>query len=379
MKEISNMINSIKEYAKNSTQTYNNNEFKNNIPKHIYNSIKGPKPFGSADLVYPANEEWKPLDNFKVWKDEQGWWSGDYLFPSNNGLVDYKYEENDPTKGLFDYRNYFGFIRIKLIGTTFKQRNLFIRPPVDLNLYADASGVISIEKMKSFGYNTDDIFKINKTQELSQEDKEYYETIYNEKKLLGQSIYVDRYDKNDNKLSNKPINFMKWTEKIFQAEQSAIDNKGNLYGLYQNRFPTYTYVFGDNTILYQVPFGNNIYQNQLTTLNKPNHRVRTAQGFNPMTGWGSDYASYYREVRLDPSGNYSPALSDADNHIFFNKLKEKREHYRTNNTTTYNKDILHPTKQDTSITVSDNTGPKLNNYTIEDFFINDSWWNTINK
>ena len=354
MKDIKDIICVIQAYANNNeTHRYDKNEFRENIPKHIYQSIDQ-QQIGSINEVYPNNELWKPLEEFSAWKAEQGWWTGDYLFPANNGLVDYKYVSN-PTRGLFDYRNYFGFIRIKLVGTTLKQRNLFIRPPVDLNLYADSSGEISIEKMKSVGYNTDDIFKINYTQVLMEEDIECYKKIYDEKKNLGQSIYVDRYHISGTKLTNTPINFMKWTEKLFEAEQHAIDNKGNLSGKYLGQFDTFTYMLDDKTILYQVPLFGNIVQNQLTTLNKDNSRVRTAQGFS-FGSWESDYSSYYRETRLDASSNNTLPQ------VFINAINEKRKQYtKTNN-------ILHPTYQNLS------NFPPTDKYTLEEFFSNDSWW-----
>lgn len=88
-------------------------------------------------------------------------------------------------------------------------------------------------------------------------------------------------------------------EKIFSADQSASDCKGNLAGPFEAfgmTLSTATTLLGEDTVLYQVrlPDGS-INQNQLTTLPPNDTRVRTAQGF--FMG-ASTYASYYRERKV---------------------------------------------------------------------------------
>jgi hypothetical protein len=80
---------------------------------------------------------------------------------------------------------------------------------------------------------------------------------------------------------------------------------------------------GDNAILYQVyspdyaalgipsyaPFSNKLIQSQLTTLPGNGIRVRTAQGFNIVTG-RPDSASYYREYRLKDENEWLLKLNE---------------------------------------------------------------------
>jgi len=98
-------------------------------------------------------------------------------------------------------------------------------------------------------------------------------------------------------------------EKIFSAQQSAVDCNGNLAGPYPYgsfEVPTTTTIIGDDTVLYQVRFpdqlGGGLVQNQLTSLPGHDLRVRTAQlfgveSFQTMVPTSTG-ASYYRERRV---------------------------------------------------------------------------------
>lgn len=97
-------------------------------------------------------------------------------------------------------------------------------------------------------------------------------------------------------------------EKVFEAEQTAVDCQGNLAGPFnQGGFTvdTFTTLVGTDAVLYQVKtpfsefpaFSEKLIQSQLTTLPGNGVRVRTAQGFSFGTELPSS-ASFYREYRL---------------------------------------------------------------------------------
>lgn len=264
--------------------------------------------FQTHNFIKPCCAGFKNLDTFEVWRREAGWWVCNYTLLNNEGLVDYNPSESKDS-GEFDYRNYFGFIKIQLVGDTLYQRNVFLRPPVNLELYAETIGDETrcrVDKLKLAGFSTRWDYILNaKTKTATPvkpgtTDRAQIETFPN-----GRSKLPAMKDLKD-------IDYSKGTEKYFEAKQSAVDNHGNLAGPYEVvpgfSVPTTTTVFGDDTVLYQVGDGKGgLSQNQLTTLPGDGTRVRTAQGF----GY-SEYASYYREEKIDEA-NFYAAITEMRN------------------------------------------------------------------
>ena len=151
----------------------------------------------------------------------------------------------------------------------------------------DNDGVVSINELNKFGFTSTHDYHINKTTKIA----------------------TPKLNNEDTELL--PFDYTKGTEKTFTADQSASDNSGDLSGDYVVfpgfSVPTKTSIIGKDTVIYRVGNGmGGISQNQLTTLPGNNTRIRTAQGFDPMSGMTS-YSSYYRETKfkddLDENGN----------------------------------------------------------------------------
>ena len=198
------------------------------------------------------------LLNFTQWQREEGWWWGEYTFLKGDGNA------YTSASWPYPYDHYWGLIRMKIEGNSLHQRNIFIYPPASAQYCLSNNNATAKNSTGRCGVN-------------------------------GQ-------------------------EKIFQADQSAVDCLGNLAGPYGSGLSlsnTYTTLVGSNAILYQVytpdyaalgnptyaPFSNKLIQSQLTTLpgnGIPGNgiRVRTAQGFSLITGL-PDSVSYYREYRLN--------------------------------------------------------------------------------
>lgn len=148
------------------------------------------------------------------------------------------------------YDHYYGFIRMKVVGNKLYQRNVFLYPPVSAAKCAEMN--FTAENLPKEGL----------------------------KSVCG----------------------VNGAEKVFKAQQDAIDCRGNLAGPYPGPIPgttvdTKTELIGDGSaILYQASFGSyGLIQSQLTTFPKEGERVRTAQGFF----FGAPtYASFYREHRV---------------------------------------------------------------------------------
>ena len=224
---------------------------------------------------------------------------------NSKGNVDYE-ASNDTTSGQFDYRKYYGFINLQVKGNQLKQRNIFIRPPLDIeSMDLNKDSTVSIDELDKFGFTSSRDYVINTTTKMATPVKKSEDDNINE------------------------FDYTKGTERTFTADQTADDNSGNLSGLYFG-LPTKTTIIGNNTVLYQVIGSNGeLIQNQLTTLPNNNTRVRTAQGFGLTPTFGSDgkttYASYYRETKfeddLDNKGNVIKSAKDK----FLEKFYELRE------------------------------------------------------
>ena len=203
------------------------------------------------------------LLNFTQWQREEGWWWGEYTFLKGDG------SPYTTSSWPYPYDHYWGMIRMKVEGNSLHQRNIFIYPPASAQYCLLSGNATAKNSTGRCGVN-------------------------------GQ-------------------------EKIFQADQSAVDCHGNLSGPYgsgPSLSNTYTTLVGTNAILYQVytpdyavlgnpsyaPFSNKLIQSQLTTLPGDGIRVRTAQGFNIITGL-PDSASFYREYRLNNESEWLAKLN----------------------------------------------------------------------
>ena len=175
------------------------------------------------------------LRDFEAWNREAGWWVGEYTLLGADG--------NPSVSQSWPYRydHYMGFIHLEVDGNAIRQRNVFLYPP-------------------------------KLAEECIGED--------------GEVIGDGTCGVNGN-------------EKVFSADQSAVDCDGNLAGpfmAYGMEMSTETTLMGDDTVLYQVRMlDGSLMQNQLTSLPGNDTRVRTAQGFYM---GNATYASYYRERRV---------------------------------------------------------------------------------
>ena len=190
------------------------------------------------------------LSALEVWKREEGYWYGEYTFLGADGNPYVSKNWN------YHYAHYYGFIHLQLIGNSLKQRNVFVYPPQS-NLTC-ASTNNSTLGSGSCGINGN--------------------------------------------------------EKIFSADQKAIDCEGNLagpfpYGPYT--LDTSTRTMNDDTVVYKVTLpaslGGGINQNQLTTLPGNGIRVRTAQGF---AAGQPSYASFYREYKQASRADWVKKLQE---------------------------------------------------------------------
>ena len=236
------------------------------------------------------------LLDHEVWKREKGYWFGEYTFLNAKGLVNYN-ASNDKTSGQFDYRKYYGFISLQIDGSQLKQRNIFIRPALDLELKdLNNDGTISINELNKFGFTSSYDYTID----------------------LGTKTATAIKNGSDAGLDS--FNYTEGTEKTFTANQTAVDNSGGLSGSYFG-IPTTTKILGNHTVIYTVGTDNTLFQNQLTTLPGNNTRIRTAQG---LFSGSPTYSSFYRETKfqdiLDSSGNITKSAQQQ----FYEKFYEYR-------------------------------------------------------
>ena len=94
------------------------------------------------------------LQNLEAWKREEGYWFGELSFLNKQGRYDYIATES-PTGGQFDYRTYYGFINLQVEKGELKQRNIFVRPPLNIEPFdLDADQTVSTEELHLFGFTS---------------------------------------------------------------------------------------------------------------------------------------------------------------------------------------------------------------------------------
>lgn len=233
------------------------------------------------------------LQDLEAWKREEGYWYGKLTFLNEEGRYNYA-ATNNPLSGQFDYRDYYGFINLQVKDGELKQRNIFVRPPLDIEPFdIDGDSTVSADELNLFGFSSPFGYEIDtKTKTATPEDEEINAYQYNE-----------------------------GTEQTFTADQTATDGSGTLNGSYFG-IPTVTQTLGDNTIVYTV--GDNVFglfQNQLTTLPGRESRVRTAQGFG---GGQPSYASFYRETKIGPTVDEKGYVTKSAQQNFLDLLAEHR-------------------------------------------------------
>ena len=241
------------------------------------------------------------LLDFEVWQRERGYWFGEYTFLNSSGKSDYE-ATDDSTSGQYDYRRYFGFISLQVKGDELKQRNIFLRPALDIEAKdLDEDGTVSVNELDAFGFSSPFDYAIDL-----------------------QTKIATPLQSNGDAAELIPFNYSEGTEKTFTADQSASDQSGNLSGLYFG-FPTTTTIIGDDTVLYRVG-DSSIFQNQLTTLPGNGVRVRTAQGFSFGSSLPS-YGSYYRETKFEDDVDEQGVVIMTAREKFLLKLEEYRQLY----------------------------------------------------
>jgi len=258
----------------------------------------------SSDALLAAEAQ-EPVDiellDFEVWQRESGYWYGEYTFLNGSGTSDYK-ASDDPTSGQYDYQKYFGFINLQVKGNELKQRNIFLRPALDLEAKdLDENGTTSIHELDAFGFSSP------------------YDYMLDTVTKTGTPM-----ESNGDAAELLPFNYTEGTEKTFTADQSASDHLGNLSGSYFG-FPTSTTIIGDDTVLYRVG-DDSIFQNQLTTLPGNGNRVRTAQGFSFGSSLPS-YGSYYRETKFEDDVDERGVVIMTAREKFLAKLQDYRQRY----------------------------------------------------
>ena len=274
-------------------------------PRRFAPCVKVLLLLGSVALLpegLTANPEAHPEDiellDFEVWRRERGYWFGEYTLLNGSGNSNYKATDTS-TGGQYNYRKYYGFINLQVKGSELKQRNIFIRPALDLaGKDLNADGTVSINELDQFGFTSPYDYEIDLLTRMA--------TPLQEGAAAGL----------------QPFDYTEATEQTFTADQAATDLSGNLSGSYFG-IPTTTTIIGNDTVLYRVG-GETVYQNQLTTLPGNGMRVRTAQGFY---NGAPSYASFYRETKIQDDVNEYGIVTKSARAKFLEKLAEFRALY----------------------------------------------------
>eukprot|EP00977_Amphora_coffeiformis_P028719 scaffold36700_cov176-Amphora_coffeaeformis.AAC.1 len=204
-----------------------------------------------------------PLDSFPQWQAEVGYWVGEYTSlhyhsfdppVSTTAFTVYGADGSPNQSANFNYRYdaYRGFITGNVQGLAYRQRNVFLYPPQ----------------------------------------------------------FAEQCEVNDSVIG-EGVCGINGNSKIFEADQVASvgTTDGSISGLFAGLFDTQTTLIGrDNALLYQVFFGDVLFQSQLTTLTQGpdgvQRRTRSAQSFNPGTAEPSNL-SFFRERQVTKEEFYN--------------------------------------------------------------------------
>mmetsp|Transcript_25327 Transcript_25327/g.50447 ORF Transcript_25327/g.50447 Transcript_25327/m.50447 type:complete len:409 (+) Transcript_25327:127-1353(+) len=201
------------------------------------------------------------LSDFQQWRDESGFWVGNYDFYQSNG------SPYTSPQWPFPYRQYRGFITGDTPGNEYRQRNVFVYRP------------LPIEECGEYDGNITNMFH----------------------GTCGMNGNIKLFEAN---------------QAVTNCSESA---DGSISGPYQGVFETKSELIGnDDTVLYQVtlnkdafgpgmPPNDCLFQSQLTTITHSNdgeqvYRTRSAQAFecvNPATYGQPKSLSFYRERKVD--------------------------------------------------------------------------------
>lgn len=122
----------------------------------ISDDLLTPKKLGEEQTSIEPSDWYNQVDNTiptegsNTFKKSIGVWEGNLSLYSSNGLCNFGSDKP------WDYREYYGIIKIGYDGTTYKQRNIFFRPPLDLKKYMDDNYVVTFERLQDSGYNVSD-------------------------------------------------------------------------------------------------------------------------------------------------------------------------------------------------------------------------------
>jgi len=186
------------------------------------------------------------LEDFEVWRREEGFWYGEYAFSGADGDP---YAEANWNYG---YGHYAGFIHLELDGNKLRQRSVFVYPPQDAELCEEDASVVGEGICGRNG--NEDVFSVDHAAS----------------------------DCNGNLAANIEMGEMsvETTSKIIGADTVV-----------------YTVQLPDRPGAVHGYFGAGFHQRQLTTLPGNDVRVRTVQRF--FSDGTPSYASFYRETKLD--------------------------------------------------------------------------------
>lgn len=243
----------------------------------------------------------------EVWKREEGYWFGELTFINSQGKYDYN-ASNDPTAGQYDYRNYYGFINLQVSEDALEQRNVFVRPSLEISKFDnDGDSLISQQELDLYGFTS--IY-------------DYQLSVVNGRPtatpLKDGELAVDREG-----VQIAPYDYTKGTEATFTASQTVDPETGLFTGTFSG-IPTVTQTLGDDTVVYRAGSDLGLFQNQLTTLPDRQQRVRTAQGFNPFGGNAPTYGSYYRETKIEATVDKKGYVTSTAFDKFLAKLEQIR-------------------------------------------------------
>ena len=101
-----------------------------------------------------STESVAQLQDLEAWKREEGYWFGKLTFLNEEGRYNYA-ATNNPLSGQFDYRDYYGFINLQVEDGELRQRNIFVRPPLDIEPFdINGDSTVSVDELYLFGFSS---------------------------------------------------------------------------------------------------------------------------------------------------------------------------------------------------------------------------------